>query len=521
MGHIPELLRTVTVGIMDQKWAETKLSSRITLDGARQVSICAFCGVKKRKFWLNLAPVLLLVLLLAVPLHAQINTTGSTNCTDANFDTDVQFLNGPEDQFLLLIQKRNIGNHACVFDGPTYGLSLVPDRVEGQRPFEPCYFCQDRLPNGQVASRPAITVEPGQVVLQTFRWKTKPEADSIHCVTLRWLAGPILLVTPSLLKPVCSDVDVSHFTLETAQETATARLQSPAFELSGVRTRYYMSESFSLRLAPVRGSDAITPNPESCPIFYLRHRSPDGNTRIDEVKPITSIGCKTFIPGRRPINSETSFEIDSGANSRWEGAGEHVFQVRQLTGSTDDARVTFISSNTFRLEIADPASIARRWGGRAKGVGVDVTLDKDTYQVGEDIPLHMAVEDFDAASPIYTWDPLWDPCLTVGVTVVDLRGYPLKENERFPGHLLCMGHGFGPRAIQKGKIIAIESNLAGEGWLPNQPGTYSVSVRWAPCTGKTVSGQPFAQDLKTYADIKATATIHIIRSEAVENTKTK
>lgn len=450
------------------------------------------------------------------PCRAQINTTGSTNCTVADFDTEVEFLNGPGDTFALVVRMRNVSPHACVFDGPEYGPSIAPDRVDGEKPFGLCYFCEERSHHPQAAMPPPITVAPGEAALQTFRWKTVAADSSVHCVTPKWISGPVLLVTPSLLKPVCSPVDVSHFTLKTSEVSAdaTPNAQRAAFELTTERNRYYTGESFSLKLAPVEAGPGIVPNPKSCPTFYLRERSPNGATRIDEVQPITSVGCKSFIPGRRPINSESSFEIESGANSRWMGVGEHTLRILQLAGSADDSRIEFISSNVLHLAIADPVTMARKWGTKVKGIAADVTLEKDTYRTGENVPLHMAVADFDAPVTIFTWDPLWDPCSTVGVQVLDSAGRPLSDSQRFPDHYMCMGHGFGPRPIEKGKVIPIERTLAGEGWLPNQPGTYTIVVRWSPCTGKNAPNGGLAEDLKTYAIAEASATIHILSAES-------
>jgi hypothetical protein len=112
--------------------------------------------------------------------------------------------------------------------------------------------------------------------------------------------------------------------------------------------------------------------------------------------------------------------------------------------------------------------------------------------------------------------------MTVGVQVFDQDGHPLAQDARVPSHNICTGHGFGPRPIEKGKLIPIERTLAGEGWMPKNPGTYTVKVRWAPCTGRMVHSQPFAQDLKTYAELEATATFHVVGDKAVaENVRTK
>ncbi len=97
--------------------------------------------------------------LMALPASAQpgMNLTGASNCTAADFDTTVQFLNGPGDSYSIVVNKRNLASHPCVFDGPMYGPSIVPDRLEGDKPFGLCYFCDERLPNGQVPMTPPLS----------------------------------------------------------------------------------------------------------------------------------------------------------------------------------------------------------------------------------------------------------------------------------------------------------------------------------------------------------------------------
>ena len=460
------------------------------------------------------------VLTLTVPSAAQpgLNLSGASNCSVADFDTHLKFLNGPGDLFSILIEKRNISSHPCVLDRPD-GPSLMPDRATGGKPFGICYYCDERLPNGQSTVIPPITVDPGQIASETFRWKTVPTTPDVQCMQLQAIFGPVLVVAPSLLKKVCSDVDVSRFRLGPSPESADGQDQNkaaaaPAFRLTSPRNRYNLGESFSVLLTPIRRSAAATPQTDHCPIFYLRERSPDGATRIDEVQPISSVGCRSFMPGRRNIASPTSFEIDSGSGSHWAGIGEHSLEVLQVVGSPDDLQIQFISSNILRFQVADPAAIQRKWGPRLNGIAADVTIDKETFGVGEDVPLHIAVADFGAPVVIYSIDPVWDPGAVV-VQVLDAAGQPLSTNQRFPDQALRMGHGFGPRPIEKGKLIPIESTLAAEGWLPVHPGTYIVQVTWAPCTGELAGSKSNAAmigrpELKPYAVVHATATIHIV-----------
>jgi hypothetical protein len=140
--------------------------------------------------------------------------------------------------------------------------------------------------------------------------------------------------------------------------------------------------------------------------------------------------------------------------------------------------------------------------------------EQATYRLGEDVPLHLAIEDFDADVPLYAWDPVWDPCMVVGIEVQDAAGHPLPVNERFPNSSICMGHGRGPRPFQKGKVAPLERNLRAEGLLPNHPGAYTIVLTWSPCFG---SGKEtptwWVADLKPYANVRAKATIRVL-SEA-------
>jgi len=265
---------------------------------------------------------------------------------------------------------------------------------------------------------------------------------------------------------------------------------------------------FTLRVLGTEPNHETLSKEDSCPTLYLRQRSPDGATRIDEVKPLAFKGCSRTVLGHEPGDWQSGFDLDSGANSKWEGVGEHEFEVFQLSGSRDEAKIHFVSSNILRVQIADPTAIQRQWGQRVKGIAADITLDKDTYRVGEDVPLHLAIEDFNADVPIYSWDPTWDPCMVLGIELQDAGGTPLPVNERFPHSSICTGHGFGPRPFPKGKVVAIERKLRAEGWLPNHPGTYKVVITWSPCFGRRdeLPTGGWTADLKPYAIVHATAT---------------
>jgi hypothetical protein len=451
-------------------------------------------------------------LCLSRPAFAQpgLNTTGASNCTEDAFDTRVQFVNGPGDGFAVVVDKRDISSHSCVFDGPMYGPTFVPDRAPDHPPFGLCYYCQDGLAKGQSPAAPPLSLNPGQVARQVFRWKTMPPNETVACFEPKWMSGPILAVTPSLLKRVCSDVEVSGFSLAPSPDDE----RKPAFELASEKGRYYEGERFYVRVSGIQAGAGAAGNEESCPTLYLRERSPDGTTRIDEVQPLAFKGCPRAILGHRVGDWQSGFELDSGAGGRWAGFGEHTIEVFQLTGSPENGPLRFASSNILRFQLADPSAMPRKWGPRVKGVAADITLDKDTFRIGEDVALHMAVANLDAEVPVYSWDALWDPCSVVTIEVRDASGSSLPASERLPNWSICSGHGFGPRPYAKGKVVPLERSLGAEGWLPNHAGTYTITVTWSPCTGPKPNGSGFgtiaSADLKPYAVVHAEATIHIV-----------
>jgi len=456
----------------------------------------------------------LMFALLFLPLSSSarqsgMNLTGSTNCNTPDFDTTVALVNGPGDYYGIVLYNRNISDHPCIFDRAGTGPGIVPDRVEGHPPFGIRY--QSNGPNR------IITLPPGDQVQQTFRWHTQPPAPDVECSKPKLIGNPVLLVTPSLFKQICSEIEVSSYSVVPSSGTDDKPEESPAFELTTHLSGHYMGEYFALHVAPLPGSDASPPTPDVCPTFYLRERSPNGDTRIDELHPLAFQGCGPAVLGHDMGDWISGFELDSGAKSRWEGAGQHAFQVLQLVGSADDVQLHFASSNILHIPVSDPAAIPRKWGPKAKGIATDITLDKDTFVLGEDVPLHIAVEDFDAEGTVYAWDPLWDPCMVIGIEVWNAHG-PVQADERFPNWSICTGHGFGPRPYAKSKVIPLERSLGAEGWLPNHPGTYTIIVSWGPCisTRKPVEDGSIPPDLKPLALARATATIHIVPKSSRE-----
>jgi hypothetical protein len=438
-------------------------------------------------------------------------------CKLADLDLNVGFFTAGTD-FIVGFNLQNNSKSPCVPDlGVAYPMFI---QEHGRQPesFGLCTDCEDRLPDGQYRMHDPVVLNPGEIGHQTYRWKTAAPAETIKCLRLSALMDPALVSAPTLFKPVCSEIAVSRIYLgEFAAEkdgALTDEAQSAErFVLSSRKPRYYKDEMFTLHVGLVDYLAASLMG-DGCPTLLLRQRSADGFTRFDEVSPAGFKTCKSFTLGAdRSADWQSGFEVQSGARSRWEGTGEHSFEIFQLVDSSDDGRPRFVRSNKLTVEIDDPALIQRKWQGQAKGVRADVTLDKNVYRQNEDVPLHIAIENFDAPVPIYATDPVWDPFTAIGIEVRDATGRLLPENERSSSNIWSTGHGFGPVLFPAGKVVAIERDLMTEGWLPNRPGVYTVVVTWCPIDGtnfKPVDGVSLKNDAKIYATVRAVETFRIV-----------
>lgn len=203
-----------------------------------------------------------------------------------------------------------------------------------------------------------------------------------------------------------------------------------------------------------------------CPLLRERVRLPNGSEQDYELG--DGARCIQDADGRVQV------KFNAGHLSHWFGLGEYHIRLALDSKYVDPEKPSPIS-NEIALTMADAAMIKRDWGRKDRGVAVDLSLEKGAFALGEDVALHIAVENFDADVPIYGFSPLWDPFSAVKIEVLESDGRPVKQTcARF-------WQGGGPSAMwryPKGMIVPIERSLAGDGFLPDHPGTFTVSVTW-------------------------------------------
>ena len=195
---------------------------------------------------------------------------------------------------------------------------------------------------------------------------------------------------------------------------------------------------------------------------------------------------------------------------------ERSFQVFQVISSPDDAYIHLLRSNILRVKYANAATITRKWGPQVKGIAVDVAVDKDTFLTGEDVPLHLAVENFSSGEAVYgpsTLDHFCDTSTFFKIEVRNSNGETMFFNPRsglttaYAGRMGCpVWDTRLPRAI----VVPYETTLGKEGWLPTHQGTYTVTVTLIPWVGSDEGhGVVFRRAPQDYATIQTEITLHI------------
>jgi hypothetical protein len=418
------------------------------------------------------------------------------DCTDENLELTLRAYRAPASTHVLVLNYRNTGDSPCTL------------REFRQQNGRPSYI---RNSNHVEVPSPRTVLAGHGVAHSSFRWQTEPVAgqacpnDGMH---LRFILvgtpnGTLVLTSRTLLPSVCSelqddtDYHAGAFVPEWEPSHDLAPPISTAPTVAVAKQTYFENERLSLH---VTLNDRTANNPV-CPILLQTARDEHGGIRIDEVlnpespdfsnvpnlDPVgrLALACHHRYPNPGPDN-EFNFYVPLGSGMIWTGLGMHRFGFIQLSGFAEDCEFRQVSSNEVAVDVESAVNIPRTWGKAEKGVRVDLTLDKLTYALGEEIPLHIATEDLAAEFPVYGRPfgsysmgdtSMLDEGWSVAVVVEDEHG-PIK-----PVEMGWSGSGRPipcPKPYPQGVVVPKEEPLSFTGLLPTKPGTYRILVKWSP-----------------------------------------
>jgi len=303
---------------------------------------------------------LLLLIAFFIPAHClRAQGNPAPPCTAADLDTSFRFGNYPPSTYIVAVLSRNISGHLCVLANHT----------------APTFYDQRaQLPVGvnldpASANSPSTLLHPDATAHQTIRWSTSAPAGAPDCQKASVLnvpanndtRHPAQLVAPSLLPTICSQVAVDGYALGPTygdDDSQPSRYQprDAAIHLSSGIAIYHPGESFVLRAE----SAAPSPGPlgrasARCPTFFLRQRTFEGATRVEEFH-TPQIRCiQTMGSGASQPFVTTTF--DAVAPIQGNTLGDAALQIFQLSGSLGDALLNFAESNPITLHITDASAV--------------------------------------------------------------------------------------------------------------------------------------------------------------------
>jgi hypothetical protein len=138
-----------------------------------------------------------------------------------------------------------------------------------------------------------------------------------------------------------------------------------------------------------------------------------------------------------------------------------------------------------------PSAVAaktdRTWGPISHGVRAFLSVDRLTYHLGEDVPLHISIENVSATQTIFDETPQMQsifyggPTASIRLTVLDGEEGPLNPRFDMSSSVVeAGGLSTCPSPLLPGKPSSFEGSLSHFGLLPSKPGAYKITVTWSP-----------------------------------------
>ncbi len=284
--------------------------------------------------------------------------------------------------------------------------------------------------------------------------------------------------SPSLLKPICSPLSITdylpgQFSSDTVPSVASGS-RPPLIQWANDNNESYTRDHIPLSVRVEDAGHLLSRDERSCPRLFVRFREatpPSEQSRILRVDEVQKVACKIEPRDRFVMEFDASYALtrNDGLNDRKNG--EFTFDVSSLADRKGGHSLVGTTPG-FHLSMVNGNIIPRNWGPLVEGVGVSLTLDSDTFELGAEVPLHIAVENFSSSAPLCSGDPYWDPP-GVKVELHDASDHPVQPNSG----AIWTGHGFS-HYFPVGLVYPIELTLKQMGYRIDRPGAYMGVAVW-------------------------------------------
>ena len=381
-------------------------------------------------------------------------------CDPDLIDGTFTFASLPSREQTVSLHFQNKSNAACRLQGqagPSFGVDGHSMHVAN------CWLCDPKnTPSHAPEQQPGnqILLAPGERAALDLHWASTGEscqwADDV-VFFVHWAKPTGYLFVPSNWPMhICSAV-------KSAGYRAEANSRSSGEETTGllhvsVTPVIYSDERATLHVEMAPQKAAVA-SPDGCASLYTVRHGPSTLTRFEPLSAIGSSYRPSYTPEQieedkeRPqpygrtvrsrrcdmTNGQTTADADITAADL---AGVTHIELRTDPGPGEDP--VFLTATTH-FTVVDVETLAPNWGDQVKGIRAGLSIDRVSFRLGEQIPVHLRWENVNATMPLAQGECM-EP--EPELEIQDSQHHVLRTIPMLP---MCAGHGWGPFAIPKGK----------------------------------------------------------------------
>lgn len=420
----------------------------------------------------------------------------SIACQSSALDKTVRFDTDGKTQ-KIIFGFRNVADQPCSLR-PVVRIGLWSIAEQRSTVAIPaCSSCNASDAAAFAKSMSPFLLEPTQSVAFTIAWPVAADAEAASCrnvddIFLNTDASNtesfVQIIVGGTALRLCDPVSSGPYRALDSEHGDPPR--TVPLRLASNTPEYYPDEPIEIHLAADDPAHLLRAALTSCQSLLLmqRIRVPTGEMRI-RITDLTSAPSRWQDGYVTMLNSDESSkiysdpavaakfpdEMDYQAGSGWraEGRSSSVEHDAAYISICDHHWQTIATSNVVQLHAATGAPQKPEWGPQSSGFALSVTVDRDTYKLGQDVPLHIACirngQDWTVEKVHY------NPACAPDIQVVDSSGAPVA---RGLGRQQFRGGPMSDRHVAAGEIVPGGTTLRDAGLLPQAPGTYRVTATW-------------------------------------------
>lgn len=430
----------------------------------------------------------------AIEQQAIDDASGYPQCDPRSIAVTFTFADQPAGAQTISLHLQNTGSSSCRLEGrvvPSFSVDSHSMWVET------CWYCRKNDFAPKLSGPDHIVLAPSDRVVVDLRWASTGKAcqwSDWASIIADWVPKESLFFTPSNWPMhICSMVEGLGYRRESSQDSPS---EEP-LRLTVSPDVIYNDEYAMLHVEMTTAQDT-EPDPDACVGLYTVRQDSSSGARLDPLPTRGGGTVSSYTPMQKTEDRERSWPSWKKADERACAAKGDASAVDALIRADELAQVTHIEWQTApssgkepkfltvatQFTVLDAESLDPHWGEGTQGIRAGLSVDRETFRLGERIPMHIRWENIGAALPLEQGEcrEPWP-----SVEIQDENHKVVKTIELFP---LCQGHGWGPFLIKQGEPHREYRELGTTGESMKQrffyadilpgPGVYYLVTLWTP-----------------------------------------